>query len=278
MCKATQLLEQNRASALAAGNIFCFRVSGEDARVLACSYDTTPTQPHVVGEEPIRAPAADPIGQLTRRGHTNPTVAQFVADYLQPLETLVRNVSAFHGPFEFGCMLMRNIHVTGGRQLLNDCLFEVMRTGKADLFIQPLALLVLSGAVDDGVTEIFDKFQQYAIFRPQEFPGLDASANYFGHPSFLDDPRAEEVILKKYAKKRYYDDVFRSRIVTPGPSFIRMLRSLRQTMAILAREPILVDTGQYRPRLQPRLYSDMEGEIARDLTNAPNFQAKVKIG
>ena len=68
----TQLLEQNRASALASGTIMCFRVSGQDAPMLARSYDTTPTQPHIVGEEPIRAPVTDPAGHLLRRGASQP--------------------------------------------------------------------------------------------------------------------------------------------------------------------------------------------------------------
>jgi hypothetical protein len=41
----------------------------------------------------------------------------------------------------------------------------------------------------------------------------------------------------------------------------------------------MVDTGQYRPRLQTqiRTYQDMENQVARDLANAPNYTAKVKL-
>jgi hypothetical protein len=39
----------------------------------------------------------------------------------------------------------------------------------------------------------------------------------------------------------------------------------------------IVDTGQYQPKYQNRTFADMENQIARDLTNQPNFQAKVKL-
>src|SRR5262249_25057423 len=60
---SNQVLEQlddiNRATALQAGTLGVFRVSGEDSKFLAPSFDTTPTQT-LVGEEPIRATPADP--------------------------------------------------------------------------------------------------------------------------------------------------------------------------------------------------------------------------
>jgi hypothetical protein len=49
-------------------------------------------------------------------------------------------------------------------------------------------------------------------------------------------------------------------------------------METLAKQPILVDTGsQYQPKYQNRTFADMENQIARDLTNQPNYQAKVKL-
>ena len=49
-------------------------------------------------------------------------------------------------------------------------------------------------------------------------------------------------------------------------------------MTVLSQNPILVDTGsQYQPKYQNRTFADMENEIARDLTNQPNYQAKVKL-
>jgi hypothetical protein len=56
-----------------------------------------------------------------------------------------------------------------------------------------------------------------------------------------------------------------------------MIIELRYTMDMLAQYPILVDTGQYQPRYQNRTFADMENQIARDLTQQPNFQARVKL-
>jgi hypothetical protein len=55
------------------------------------------------------------------------------------------------------------------------------------------------------------------------------------------------------------------------------LASLWTVVLTLAKEPILVETGQYRPRLQNRTYSDMEGEISNYLANQENYHARVKL-
>jgi hypothetical protein len=101
----SQLLEQNRASALGSGTIMCFRVSGQDSPILARSYDTTPAQT-IVGEEPVRAPVTDPVGHLLRRGHLNPEVAAFTHDFLARLASLETHAARVRGAFEFGCCIL----------------------------------------------------------------------------------------------------------------------------------------------------------------------------
>ena len=88
---SNQVLEQlddiNRATALQAASLAAFRVSGDDSKVLALSYDCTPPSPgEIVGQQPIRAPVADVIFHLTRRGHNDPRVAKFSLNYLHGLE------------------------------------------------------------------------------------------------------------------------------------------------------------------------------------------------
>src|SRR5205823_9099209 len=82
---SNQVLEQlddaNRATALQAGSLVVFRVSGSDSKDLAPSFDATPTL-QLVGEEPIRATPADPLSHLVRHGSQHPTVAKFTAEYL----------------------------------------------------------------------------------------------------------------------------------------------------------------------------------------------------
>jgi hypothetical protein len=48
-------------------------------------------------------------------------------------------------------------------------------------------------------------------------------------------------------------------------------------MAILAKEPILVDTGQYKPVYRQRTYSDMAAQIANELSQQPNYTARAKL-
>jgi hypothetical protein len=273
----TQLLEQNRASALASGTIICFRVSGQDAPVLARSYDTTPTQPHIVGEEPVRAPVADIVGHLVRKGHTNPAVSAFTKDYLQPLETFLQQVRNYPHPFEFGSAECQTGHLLEGRRLLNDALFAAMQSGRSDGSVHPWALMVLTGAASDGSSSILHPHMKRTVFSGARFLGFEDSAFALGEPGFLESQQAVDRLVKKYARERWWDTITEYRIVYPGPAFIRLLRALRSVLGILAAEPVLVDTGQYRPRLQPRLYSDVEGEISNYLANQENYHAKVKI-
>ena len=75
-----------------------------------------------------------------------------------------------------------------------------------------------------------------------------------------------------------WDDVFDSRIVTPGPSFIRFLTLLRQTLTVLAKEPIMTSTGLFQPKYQLRSYQDQENLVANELSSQlPNYHAKVRL-
>jgi hypothetical protein len=261
---------------LGASTRITFRVSPESARELAGAYDTTPTQ-HVIGEEPIRSPVSDVVGHLGHKGHHHPVVARFVSDYLRPLEALIRKVGTWQYPFEFGCVLLTAAHLIEGQRLVNEVLAEANRSGRGDGFIPPYALFILGGAADDGITHVFSNHFRRRFLSGPDFLGLTPSANAFGRPTFLADEAAVAALLhKKLARRRVWDDVFRSRMTTPGPSFLKMLKSLRAVMAILSREPVMVDTGQYRPRLQQRTFADQLGEIQNQLTNLKNYQAKAK--
>jgi hypothetical protein len=60
-------------------------------------------------------------------------------------------------------------------------------------------------------------------------------------------------------------------------AFLRMLTVLRQTMQVLAQEPILVDTGLFQPKYQLRTYTDQENLVANELSQLPNYTAKVRL-
>lgn len=269
-----QLDSANRAAVAGASTRMVFRVSPEDAKELAAAFDTTPTR-EIVGEEPVRAPTPEVIGHLVRNGHNkNPVVAQFITDYASPLESLVKNVSFSHN-IEFGCCLLADGgFVEHGKRLLNNTLYQCMLTGRSNMVIPPMALFILGGAADDGITEVF---RQYMRYSQQYFNGFTPEANCLGHPSFLSNEPALKGFLKHYARRRFWDSVLSYRIVTPGPSFVRMLTALRQTISILSREPIMVSTGQFQPKYQQRTYADMLGQIANELSQLPNYHAKVKL-
>ena len=56
-----------------------------------------------------------------------------------------------------------------------------------------------------------------------------------------------------------------------------MLKAIRETLAVLAKDPILVDTGQFQPKYQLRTYSDQENLVANELSQLPNYTAKARL-
>ena len=58
---------------------------------------------------------------------------------------------------------------------------------------------------------------------------------------------------------------------------MRMLHAVRETLAVLAKDPILVDTGQFQPKYQLRTYADQENLVANELSQLPNYTAKVRL-
>lgn len=266
-----QLSEANRTSALAAGNFIVFRVSGDDSRVLSRSFDTTPTQT-IIGEEPIRAPVADVIFHLVRRGHNDPRVAKFAQVYLQALEkyssTKMQERHAASYECFYGTLILVDLEVQRARKLLNDCLYRSMSEQSADIPIPPLALYVLATAQGNHIEHVFSPYiisRSIDLFGPHELRAFRDGMAAFGTPAFLTDSAARFMSIQS-KKYRWMAE----RIVT-------MLTELRYCLGALAKAPILVDTGQYQPKYQNRTYQDMENQIARDLTNAPNYTAKVKL-
>jgi predicted CopG family antitoxin len=90
----SQLDEANRTAAAAAGNLIVFRVSGEDGKTLAPSFDSTPQQV-VIGFESERASVSDVISHLIKRGHNDPRVVRFAQVYLQNLEDLIHKITQY---------------------------------------------------------------------------------------------------------------------------------------------------------------------------------------
>src|SRR5207248_11426053 len=60
-------------------------------------------------------------------------------------------------------------------------------------------------------------------------------------------------------------------------AFVRMLKAIRATLQILAKEPLMTDTGLYQPKYQLRTYQDQENLVANELSQLPNYTAKVRL-
>jgi Type IV secretory system Conjugative DNA transfer len=270
-----QLDDTNRATALQAGNLVVFRVSGEDSKALAPSFDTTP-QPAMVGEEPVRAVLSDPLSHLVRHGHPHPTVAKFISDYLMALESLLKKTGSIPHSFGFGCAIIHPDYVVEAHRQLNTRFARCMREGNAAVTLPSLALFILAGSADEESTYLFFKDLRYklGIVYFQDFYGTSAA---FGKPDFLSQKHEQEDMrfLRKMAKTSIFDS--RATVDYRVAAFTHMLLSLRATLAILAKEPLMTDTGLYQPKYQLRTYQDQENLVSNALSQLPNYHAKARL-
>ena len=271
-----QLDDANRAAALQSGNLVVFRVSGEDSKALAPSFDATPT-PALVGEEPIRATPADPIGHLVRHGSNHPTVATFVAEYLMPLESLLRQTASSTHVCSLGCAVVTPSQINEGHRLLNEAFAACMRQGRSDVVLPPWSLFILGGAAAPLSTYVFfHELRRELGYLP--VVGMKSTAVRYGSPSFLakEATREEDMaFLRKGAKTSIFES--KATVETRVLAFLRMHTALRETLAVLAKDQILVDTGQYQPKYQLRTYQDQENLVANELSQLPNYTAKIRL-
>jgi hypothetical protein len=277
---SNQTLEQlddiNRATALQAGTLAVFRVSGEDSKFLAPSFDTTPTQT-LVGEEPIRATPADPLSHLVRHGSHHPTVAKFVAEYLMPLQTVLQQTASSTRLCSLGCALVLPQQVIEAHRQLNEAFATCMREGRSDVVLTPWALFCLGGAAASDATYVFyHDLRRELGYLP--ILGFERAANRYGRPAFLasDATREDDMAFLRQGAKT---SIFESKATREArvAAFVRMHTALRATLAILAKDPILVDTGQFQPKYQLRTYADQENLVSNELSQLQNFHAKMRL-
>ncbi|MGI0023523.1 MAG: type IV secretory system conjugative DNA transfer family protein [Nitrososphaera sp.] len=283
----SQVDDANRTAAIAAGNLIVFRVSGYDAKALARNFDTTPTK-EIAGEEPVRAPVADVIAHLVRRGHNDAMVTRFAQVYLQNFENLIARTAQDNYYILYWWCLTISLtarDIRQGREELNRSLYRCMSDGSSHFLIPPLALYMLAVSQQDTSEETFYPFIKlwflappYCEFGHHNLKEFKEEAAVFGDPYFINQEYSTKFINSR-EKNGLFCSVTRQseREMESASRLVKMIRELRYTMEALSKEPILVDTGQYQPKYQNRTFQDMENEIARDLTKQPNFQAKVKL-
>jgi hypothetical protein len=56
-----------------------------------------------------------------------------------------------------------------------------------------------------------------------------------------------------------------------------MLRSFREVMEILAKQPVLLDTGESPAAVRPRSFADAENMLAMELARMENYTCRVKL-
>jgi hypothetical protein len=272
---SNQTLEQlddiNRATALQAGSLVVFRVSGDDSKVLARSFDATP-QIEQVGLEPQRAPIADILNHLIHRGHIDERVTRFAQTYLSAFEHYCNTKAheRFAASYECfdGSLILTDLQVQQARKLLNDCLFRSMSEKSAAIPIPPIALYVLTTAQAQKIEYIFSPYLKTTItvlFGPHELQDFHEGMTAFGKPAFLRD-HAERFVREQRKHRRWLSE-----------ALVTMLTELAYALSVLAEHPVLVDTGQYIPQYRQRTYIDQENLIANDLSQLPNYHAKVRL-
>src|SRR5918992_408366 len=266
-----QLSEENRASLLAAGNLIVFRVSGEDGKTLAPSFDSTPQQV-VIGYESERSFVSDVMTHLVKRGHNDPRVVRFAQVYLKNLEDLVHKITQYdywpvYGEWPIDLKIETRF-IRQASQLLNESIYRCMVEKTASRQLSPLALYILSVAQHDrSETVFFPYINYYGILSPYYFQGFfkGKGVEMFGDPSFIN--KESDCFIESCRKKKKPAAI----------ALVNMITELRYTMDPLAKQPILLDTGQLIPKFSNRTYSDQQAEVANSLTNQPNYQAKVKL-
>jgi hypothetical protein len=273
-----QLDEINRATALQAGTLVVFRVSGDpDSKALAPSFDNTPT-PVLVGEEPIRATPADPLSHLVRHGSPHPTVAKFVSAYLMPLQSLLTQTASSNHLCNFGCAFVLPSHVIEGHRQLNEAFATCMRERRSDVFLPPWALFCLGGAVaPEKITYVFLNYLRRE-WGYVPVVGIGSAAKRYGSPTFLAKEATREAdlaFLRQGAKTSIFER--KATVEARVAAFLRMHTALRQTLAVLANDPILVDTGQFQPKYMLRSYADQENLVANELSQLQNYHAKARL-
>jgi len=216
---------------------------------------------------------ADPISHLTRHGHPHPTVAAFITDFLLPLAALLRTTGNSTFAFQLGCAVVRPAQVIEGQRQLSEAFATCMRERRADVFLPPWALFVLGASNPDATYAFFHDMRRELGYLP--IVGFDPAARRYGRPSFDTTRDADLAFLRAGVKTSLFEsNATRARRVS---AFIRLHTAIRHPLGVLATEPIMTETGLFQPKYQLRSYQDQENLVANELSQHPNFHAKVRI-
>ncbi len=264
-----QLDEKNRGASVNAANLVAFRVSGQDAALLAREFDATPEESLEVRVEPVRVPARDVVWQLMRKGHRDKDVTDFVNRWLAPAQETwdnrenviqIKQKESWIALDEF----LKRSDFPDAMNTLNELLFECQSQERYNFNLPPRmthALMLING-LSEGIEKLV-KFKPsgsstvYVLGLSQQPPSLFTSSPEFDTLCKWDVTREQINLIKnhvcnKNAKKEEKYDLC-----------VNFILHLFAVMRVLADDPILVDTGQYREvRDKSRPYADVQNEFS----------------
>jgi len=183
----------------------------------------------------------DVVGQLLRMGQSSPTVSRFVRDYLSRLVALARGYSPLDGDLAPGDRiavegtLVQQHYFRDGLEELNQLFVSVQRDHDASKPIPALGLLMLLAA-NSCAAPLRGYWQNRMLAGTIS---IGSGFDQFTRPEFLTDlqRQRESYISGAWTarSKREKAEVF--------DTFVACLQGLRQTMELLAHDP-LVPTDQ----------------------------------
>lgn len=272
-----QLDGKNTGATLNVGNLIVLKISGKDAEELAAEFDSTPPAPGVIGQRPMLAPKRDVIEHLVKNGHTNPLVNAFTTTYLARLVDFLREKGGRGGVInlmdERSFSELSMVHaddVRQGIQEFNETLYACMGDRDAQKPISPYTLLAFAFyfrfAEGVGIGAGSYNTNWNHRLRPNQTTLAFCQPDVFKNQATLKSQVLDAAIFGSRKKEAKFQ------------AAMLWITSLREAMEILAKDPIVVDSGQHEPIYdKPRTYADVQNEIATRLANLPKFTAKVKI-
>jgi hypothetical protein len=135
--------------------------------------------------------------------------------------------------------------------------------------IDPLALYVLALSQGDNreyALSVYLQTKSGSVNRLLK--GFKEQANHLGAASFL-KPKEQAFFLKQCPHPKKYG--------WTAEAVKHMILDLRHCLAALAENPLLVDSGQYKPVYRQRGFHDVEAEIANLIKTQDNYVARVKV-
>ena len=281
-----QLDDLNRGSTLNVGNLIVFRVTGDDSRELAAQFDNTPPEPTIVGRQEKLGIPLDPLSHLEHHAAPNHEIYRAYRALRGWLDSRENHLHAYLVlPFERQITdLTERINErinqagVGWPHLGSEELVRELRTARqesrtrkqeAEEKVQKEAASLREYTVRQY---LYDRMQEpgdnerldHRLDRVVRSPGIHSAyteAEISAYYTELEGAERQQEVRKLVDEK--------------NQELVTLLKHLGD---LLAETPIRAGTTEYEPVYdKPRLYSDVQAEMANRLTNLPNFQARCSL-